>query len=246
MKAKHPNKQEEANRRVRLVPQRMPKLSPRLQAVAELVRNGAAVADIGTDHAYLPIWLVASGISTRAIACDLREGPLRRAAANVDACGLSQQIVLKQTDGLTGLNSFAPDDILICGMGGELIIRILEQSVWVCDSKIRLILQPMTAADRLRCWLCRSGFKIDAESMAQEDNRIYEIIAAHYSGQTSELSEARAIAGFAPQGKLFDIALNRKLARLQKQIDGWQAAGKDTTDLCRLKDELNELLSDDL
>lgn len=211
-------------------------------AAAGLVRHGSVVADIGTDHAYLPIYLVESGISPRAIACDLREGPLSRAAINVQAMGLSDRIALKLTDGLHGLDEFAPDDILICGMGGELIIQILSAAAFIRNPEIRLILQPMKSADSLRVWLCENQFEIVAESLAAEDERIYEIICARYCGSVSRLSQAEALAGFAPHDALYSKALRQKIARLQKQIDGWLVSGRDATELLALRSELEAML----
>lgn len=217
-------------------------LSPRLLAAAGLVRDGASVADIGTDHAYLPIYLVQNGISPRAIACDLREGPLSRAAVNVKAVGLTDKIELKLTNGLHGLDTFAPDDVLICGMGGELIIQILSEAAFIRSADVRLILQPMTSADKLRVWLCQSGFEIVTEALAAEEERIYEIICAHFVGKPTELSESQAIAGFAPYSELYCRAMRQKLARLQKQIDGWLVSGRDASELLTLKNELEEKL----
>lgn len=242
LKKKHPNNSEKANREVRLVPDRHSSLSPRLMAAAALVRDGASVADIGTDHAYLPIFLVEEGVSPRAIACDVNKGPLARAEANVEAAGLADRITLKLTDGLNGLETFAPDDILICGMGGELIIRILYEADFIRTPDCRLILQPMTSVDKLRMWLCENGFEIICESLAPEEERVYELICAHYTGERRDLTEAKAIAGFAEYGDLFCKALRLKLARLQKQINGFEVSGRDVTDLLELKAELEAML----
>ncbi len=235
MKTKRPNKSEKANREVRLIREKQTELSPRLTAAAKLVRAHTSVADIGTDHAYLPIYLVENGIAERAIACDINQGPLARAEANVKAAGLADKIELRLTNGLCGLDEANPNDILICGMGGELIIQILSEAEFIRNGEVHLILQPMTSADKLRKWLCASGFELLVESLAAEEERIYEIVCAHYVGRPTELDEASAIAGFAPYGELYCRALRQKLARLQKQIDGWLVSGRDAADLLKLK-----------
>ena len=115
------NKQ--ADREVRL-PLRS-EMTPRLLCAASMVRKGAVVADVGTDHAYLPVYLVLAGIAERAVASDINAGPLSRAEANIRKFSLSSQINTRLTPGLTGIEEFAPTDILISGMGGELIDSIL-------------------------------------------------------------------------------------------------------------------------
>mgnify|MGYP003301554816 CR=1 FL=1 len=102
------------------------KLDARLLAVASLVREGAYLADVGTDHAYLPIVLVLEGVSKKAVASDINEGPYLRALSNVRAHSLSDKITALCTPGLDGIEKYAPTDILICGMGGELIFRIIK------------------------------------------------------------------------------------------------------------------------
>lgn len=241
MKTRHPNNSEKANRKVRLVRGKQSILTPRLMAAASLVRMGASVADIGTDHAYLPIYLVQNGVTPRAIACDINKGPLARAEENVNAADLCDQIELMRTDGLHGVETFAPDDILICGMGGELIIQILSESAFIREGDRHLILQPMTSAEKLRKWLCAVGFEIVKETLAAEEERIYELICARYTAQKIELSEAQAIAGFAEHNELYRRSLCQKLARLQKQIDGRLVSGRDASELLKLKAQLESL-----
>lgn len=242
MKTKHPNNSNKANREVRLVREAQKGLSPRLRAAAELVRKGSSVADIGTDHAYLPIFLVEQGIADRAIACDINEGPLERAEANVKAAGLNDRIALRLTDGLQGIEDFSPDDILICGMGGELIIRILSAAPFIRTNDIQLVLQPMTSTDKLRIWLCESGFEIVKELLAGEEDRVYELICARYAGKPALLTQAQAIVGFAEYGELYCRSLHIKLARLQKQIDGFEVSGRDASELRKLRSELEAML----
>lgn len=160
------------------------KLSPRLNAAAEFVREGKTVADVGTDHAYLPIYLVSCGKTPRAVASDINEGPYRRAADNVRAYGLCDRIYVLHCSGLDGIERYSPQDIIICGMGGELIASILEGAPWTKNGNIRLILQPMTHPEALRGFLLGNGYRIVDERLVKED-RIYQIICASYGDGTS-------------------------------------------------------------
>ena len=124
-------------------------LSKRLSTAASFVRSGAVCADIGTDHSYVPIHLVLSGIVNKAIASDVNEGPTLIAKENVKKYGLDDKIIVRTANGLDGIEEYKPTDILICGMGGELISEILNRSEYVKNNEVRLILQPMTAIKEL-------------------------------------------------------------------------------------------------
>ncbi len=165
-------------------------LNARLSAAASLTGEGS-VADIGTDHAFLPIFLVNRG-TPRALASDINEGPCERAALNVGAYGLADRITVACRAGLDGIESFAPDNIIIAGMGGELIASILEASDYPKNSRCRLILQPMTMQAELRRYLA-NGFNITEELVVREDHpsgyKHYQLIAASWDGIKREYSE---------------------------------------------------------
>ena len=170
------------------------KLSPRLSAAASFVREGSFIADVGTDHAYLPIYLCSLGKIRGAVASDINEGPVARAQINVTTYHLGRKISVIRADGLSGIEPYSPDDIVICGLGGELIVSIIDKAKWTKDKKIRLILQPMTHADKLRSYLLSEGYKIIAEKLVKED-KIYQIICAEYSGEVYAYSELELIFG---------------------------------------------------
>ena len=154
----------------------------RLAVAASFGRPGKRVADIGTDHASLPIFLVGNGVTDSALACDINIGPLNAAKRNIEAAGLSDKINTKLTDGLEGIADFKPEDIYILGMGGELIWRIIENSELPRSEGIRLILQPMTHAHDLRQGLYDNGFNIVGETLTRDRERVYQIIVAEYDG----------------------------------------------------------------
>ena len=173
----------------------MIKLTPRLMTAVPFVRRGHLLCDVGTDHAYLPIFLCQSGILTPvrtadgsrlcAIASDINEGPVDRATVHIAAAGLSDRIRTIRTDGLHGLEDYHPTDIILFGMGGELIVSVLQAAPWVRDPAIRLILQPMTHPEKLRRFLFENGFSLVGEVLSREElsrreTRIYQTICAAY------------------------------------------------------------------
>lgn len=171
----------------------------RLCSAIPYLTRGGRVADIGTDHAYLPIHLVAEGIVKEALACDINEGPIESARANIREAGLEEQISTLRTDGLCGVEAFAPDDILIFGMGGELIVRILSDAPWIRREGIGLVLQPMSRASVLRKWLAEEGFSLLGETLTQDGRKFYQTIHARWSGRPTVLSEEEALLGRLPQ-----------------------------------------------
>ena len=201
----------------------------RLLAAAAFVRQGAVLADIGTDHAYLPIYLVASGRISRAVAADIGEGPIALARANVAAAGLSDRIEAVMTDGLFGLADKGITDITICGMGGELISRILQDAPFVKEKGIRLILQPMSRAATLRRYLAENGFAILAERPCRAAGRVYSCLCAEYDGVPRAISPAEAEMGSptlasAEEKAVFCELLERKCKAVREKIDGLRAA----------------------
>jgi len=156
-------------------------LDKRLSAVAALVRRGSRLADIGTDHAYLPVSLVQAGVCPAAIASDIGAGPLEAARHTVTANGLTREIALRLGDGLSTVTAAEVDDIAIAGMGGETIVAILESAPWVRDSRLRLILQPMTRAEDLRRWLLHNGFSVLEEHLIIDGRHLYPVLAAEYT-----------------------------------------------------------------
>lgn len=152
----------------------------RLRTAVPFLHRGGRAADVGTDHAYLPIYLVREGVISAAIACDINQGPIESARANIQAAGLSDRIETLCTDGLRGVEPFAPDDIMIFGMGGELIIRILSEAPWIRREEITLILQPMSRAHLLRRWLLENGFAIVDEALSFEEKH-YQTVVARFS-----------------------------------------------------------------
>ena len=151
-------------------------LSKRLYAVAGLVTEGASVADIGTDHGYVPIYLIKNNIASKVIAMDINKGPLERARMHIIGHGLKGQIETRLSDGLKNLEPGEVDAFIAAGMGGGLVIKILEDSKAVVDSLKFAVLQPQSEIAKVRKYLNRNGLVIIDEDMVEEDGKFYPMM----------------------------------------------------------------------
>ena len=154
------------------------RLDARLEAVASLAGTCVSVADIGTDHAYLPLALVKRGMVERAIASDRKPGPCEAARRSVDIAGEGHRVEIRLGDGIRVLAPGEVETICIAGMGGAQIARILAAAPRVLAQASRLVLQPMNRAERLREWVYSTGWHIDEEALAEEGGHIYEAFSA--------------------------------------------------------------------
>ena len=222
------------------------KLDDRLSAVASLVRNGKRVADIGTDHGYLVASLVENGICPSGIAADLRKGPLENARQTVIQQGLTDKIELILSDGLQNIPENSCDDIVIAGMGGNLIAEILEKAPWVKSENINIVAQPMTHAEVLRQWFIDNGFVINKEKTATDGKRYYCIISAGYTGKTVSHSESYIYTGEIKPVSETDIKyLEKILTALTKKYDALMSANKEDPDNLKvIIDEMKTLLGE--
>ncbi|MBO4265683.1 MAG: SAM-dependent methyltransferase [Lachnospiraceae bacterium] len=153
-------------------------LSDRLKAVAEMITPGLPVADIGCDHAYLPIHLAKEDISPRIIACDINAGPILRAKENIDDVELGDRIEVRQGDGLSVIEPGEVSSVVIAGMGGRLMMKILTEGEGVLRSVSEIIMEPQSEVGSLRHFLQDRGFRIISESMVSEDDKFYPVIKA--------------------------------------------------------------------
>ncbi len=222
------------------------KLTRRLTAAFQLVREGRTVADIGTDHAYLPIALVKEGKCERAYASDIGKGPLERARENVKEAGLEGQITTVLTDGAAYFDSLA-DEFIIAGMGGELIYKIITDAPFLKKDDVHMVLQPMTKVPFLRRALLNDGFFIEREALVKEDGKIYTVLSVYYDGKKRELSELDALTGNVENAvsdgntKLLCDLLSLITHDLDNRIYGKREAGEDTFEENRLRRSIQEL-----
>ncbi|MDR1002738.1 MAG: class I SAM-dependent methyltransferase [Oscillospiraceae bacterium] len=224
---------------------RQSQLMPRLRECGGLVRKGSVTADIGTDHALLPIWLLENGVCPFVYASDINEKPLETARRNIERHGLSDKITVLCGSGLERIETNAVSDIVIAGMGGGLIAEILSQAAWTKHSRYRLILQPMSKQAELRLWLGENGFDIVREIAVTDHGKDYTVICAEFSGNTEsrgrlypyigELAECRTL----PSARLTE----HQISYLRGQLLGAAASGdtEKERELYSLIEQLTEI-----
>ena len=223
------------------------KLSKRLQAIADYVPLGALPADIGTDHGYIPVWLVQRGIARRVIASDIGKGPLESARRSAAEYGAAEQIDFVLADGLAGVRPGDADTVIIAGMGGETICGILQAADWVKDS-VQLILQPQSKYELLCTWLGQNGFRIDAGRLVQDEGRIYQIMCVRADGVPKELDWQRDyIRGLlaAENDPLLPAFLDGLIGKYRHMAAGMAKAADAAQDpeFTRIKRELDDWIS---
>lgn len=194
---------------------------------ARLVRGGGVLADVGTDHAYLPVWLIQNGIIDRAIACDIREMPLKNACETVKKYKLEDKIVLRLSNGLDAVLPDEADEFVFAGMGGTLISNMIARAPWLKNKDKHLVLQPQTKARELRSFLCGEGYEILGERAVFEGRRVYIAMHAVYSGVKTEREPAYMYIGGLrdnPDGAAKEY-LRRQARSVSLKIEGCRISG---------------------
>ena len=220
-------------------------INKRLLACSELVREGAVLADVGTDHAYLPIHLLEQGKIGRAVLSDINQGPLNKARENAERAGFIHKVTLKLCNGASELSDTGATDYAICGMGGELIAEIIEHAPHLKDNTISLVLQPMSKPEALREYLFLSGFEIIKERYVTDTGKHYVCILARFSGVNTPFSSADVAFGTR---EIFDMAksperdeyMKTRYASILRTIVGKKEGGLDTSDESELVLALEE------
>ncbi len=199
-------------------------MTPRLYAIASMVPQGAFFADVGTDHAYLPIYLAENNLIFHAVAADINRGPLLRAKGNIKKYNLEEKIDTCLSDGFEELDGNSFDTASIAGMGGILIARILEKAP---RGKL-YILQPMRDAHFLRAYLSSNGFELVDEKLAEEGNKIYTVIAVRDGKEV--LSEKELYLGkLLKKDPLFEKFRTRLSNKYKKKYEGLKLSSTDKT-----------------
>lgn len=206
-------------------------MSNRLELIASLAKNGVGVADVGTDHAYIPIIMRKSGYKGNIIAGDINECPLEKARISLENAGLSDSVELVLCDGLSGIDSSKVDTVIVAGMGGDTITGILDRGLydmpeWASRSDYKLILQPVTKPEILRFWLVNNGFIITSEMQTEENGMLYQIICAQ-PGESPKYKDAELYTGRLEQiqdSKYFDKLLSMHIKRFKAAADSLQNA----------------------
>jgi len=221
------------------------RIGRRLLSASEFVRQDAYLADIGTDHAYLPLFLLDMGRISRAVCADINPGPLDNASRNAEEVGLADKITFILTDGAVGLSDKGINDYAVCGMGGELIADIIEASPHLKDKGVRLILQPMSRQAHLRKYLAENGFFTVGESYSEDAGKYYVCFAVEYDGIRRDISDVDAELGSlaTPRVNLTpeeEGYLKGKLTAFERAARGKARSGEENSYEARVLKEYRE------
>lgn len=204
----------------------MLKLSPRLDAAASLVRDNAKLADVGCDHGFLSVYLLVHGKIRSAVASDVNEGPLSRCRELVKKCSLQDRVKCVLCDGLEKIDPDEAEDIVMCGMGGELIVHILEACPWAESSGKHFIFNPMTHPEKVREYLCSSGFEINRDLIVKDGNYFYSVFDAYYTGKAKMRPR-----WYYYLGKIDDFSNREYFEHLLKFLKNKGKGGSDFSDV---------------
>lgn len=200
------------------------KLSNRLSTCAELVTPGSKIADIGTDHAYIPIYLGLTKKISHALACDVRSGPLENAKKNINFYNLNNIIETRLSDGLKNISENEADEIIIAGMGGNMISNILENCSWKNKESKRFILQPMKYENKLRSYLALKGYEIQSETTVICSEKVYIVMTCVFTNIPYKITTVQEYIG--------KISINQNSSSksyIKKQIKNLQNLKKGAT-----------------
>lgn len=223
-------------------------LSQRMLMAARMVRKGNAVADIGTDHAYLPAYLVLNGISPKALACDVRKGPLDNARKTVEHYGIEDKITLRLSDGFDEIEPFEAQDFVMCGMGGTLMEELVSRAYWLKNRSKRIIVQPQSHAEDIRRFFVENGFEILFEDACTDGGKLYCAMAAEYTGETFDKPVSYIYTGELPKSKKPEakLYLENIRARLLKKLEAERLHGsaENAEHLEKVTSEMEEIINE--
>lgn len=205
-------------------------LSKRLSAVASLVKQRSVIADVGTDHGYIPVYLCKTGVIKKAVACDVNKGPLSSCQALVRQEGLSDCIELRLSDGLEKISDNEIDTIIIAGMGGELIARILSDCSYITSK--HLILNPMTHPEIVRKFLYDNGFDIINDIIVEDAGHCYSVLDAEYTGRIVPKTRIDYFLG-----EIKDFSCKAYFAHLLNYLKNKEKSGEDFGDIISALEE---------
>lgn len=217
-----------------------------------MVRSGNIAADIGTDHAYLPAWLILNNICPSALACDVRKGPLDNARKTVESYGIENKITLRLSDGFDEITPDEAQDFIMCGMGGTLMEELVSRTEWLKDKSKRLIVQPQSHSEDIRRYFVQNGFEILFEDACTDGGKLYCAMAAEYTGEITKKSISYIYSGKLPEcGKAeAQLIIGNTVSRLRTKLDAAKNHGTPENAeylekvIAELEVTLNEMQSD--
>ena len=215
-------------------------MNQRLEKILSYIENGTGVADVGTDHAYLPIELAKNAYTGHIFASDINEEPINLAKSNASEAGVAEKIEFCLCDGLEGCSPESVDTIVIAGMGGDTIVGILDRAEWCMDEKYTLLLQPMSKQEVVRYWLVYNEFEILNEDIVEEGDTLYQIIRARFGGETV-LNDAELFTGEFEKAKTnsaFPKMLSMNLSRFSRALNSLKNTDKDMSGKINLMQDI--------
>ena len=199
-------------------------MNKRILSLLSHVPEGIGLIDVGTDHGFLPVELARRGYSGRLFASDINAEPLQAARRNAEKAGFADRIAFLQCDGLAMCRPESVDTIVIAGMGGDLICRILDRAEWTMDERYTMLLQPMTKAEVLRYWLSNNDYGIQYEDLVLDGGKLYQFMLVRF-GQGRPLTDAELFTGernLIKDHPYFPLHLQTQTERLRAQLAGME------------------------
>jgi len=224
-------------------------LKGRIKLIADMIPECTILSDIGTDHAYIPIYMVKNEKCKKAIACDVREGPVAVASRHIRQYGLEDRIEARLGSGLKPVSEDEMDVCVIAGMGGVLIQEILEEDIKKAKLAKALVLQPMNCIEMVREWLYQNGFEIYDEGLINEGFRIYNVIVARWTGKIMSKDQLYYYIGeklIEKKDPLLRKYIQRRLDIIDKVLNEMKAMKDQNASIINeqktLREELHALL----
>ncbi len=205
-------------------------LSNRLSLIASFTQENKNICDVGTDHGYLCAYFALSGKYGSVTATDINQKPLMNARKNLDKLGV-ENVKLVLCDGLSGVSRDEAQNVIIAGMGGEVISGIISRTPFLKDGSVRIILQPTTAAVFLREYLADNGFLVEKEAAVEENKKLYSVMAVRFTGEKRKLTEAQKRIG------ILDTGNEANVRYIQKQFNICQKCADDLKGICGKEEE---------
>ncbi|MDO4815348.1 MAG: class I SAM-dependent methyltransferase [Bacillota bacterium] len=220
-------------------------MSIRLEKIASLVNEGVGVADVGTDHGYIPVMLRRRGYKGNIVATDINDGPLNKAKISLAEAGFSDSVNLVLCDGLQGCEPDCVDTIIVAGMGGDTITGIIDRAEWTYKPGIKLILQPVTKPEILRYWLVNNDYLITDEYLVKENGTVYQIFCAEIA-KPVKYSDAELYVGKFEKirnSEYFAEHIHNHIKRFKSAVDGLKRAERSGLDAWL---EINDIVLNEL
>lgn len=220
----------------------LPLLTPRLKAIAELVKQDSVVADVGTDHGYIPVYLVKKGVCTSAFAGDIGEGPLENAKRTIERFDVTGRVTPLLSAGLDKFPVNCADTVIIAGMGGEQIAQIVADCDWVHNKNVTLILQPMSMQEKMRVLLAEKGFICEKEEYVKEGRRLYSVMVYRFS-HVHVLDEVTAQIGLAAESDspLAKEYVDRRIKKLLSMAEGMEKSEEQKEEAVKIRELISKI-----